>query len=158
MYHDDGHQLYMPQDVRLCSVCRNWVELSAFRKCTGGGIAPECRECHNSIRAVQRRRQPDRRRTKDLQQAVADINIASHPPDLHAAATAILGVCGGLRGFAVHYAAQFNAAAPGSQMRTSMLLAGVRLVLQCAKELDASAVKSEDMSDEELAAYRVEPR
>jgi hypothetical protein len=39
-----------------------------------------------------------------------------------------------------------------------MLLAGVRLVLQCAKELDASDVKPEDMSDEELAAYRVEPR
>ncbi len=158
MYHDDGHQLYMPQDVRLCSVCRNWVELSEFRKRTGGGIAPECRECHNSIRAAQRRRQRARRRTKDLQQAVADINVASHPPDLHAAATAILGVCGGLRGFASHYAAQFNAAAPGSQMRTSMLLAGVRLVLQCAKELDASDVKPEDMSDEELAAYRVEPR
>ena len=158
MYHDDGHQLYMPQDVRLCSVCRNWVELSEFRKRTGGGIAPECRECHNSIRAAQRRRQRARRRTKDLQQAVADINVPSHPPDLHAAATAILGVCGGLRGFASHYAAQFNAAAPGSQMRTSMLLAGVRLVLQCAKELDASDVRPEDMSDEELAAYSVEPR
>ena len=157
MYHDDGHQLYMPQDVRLCSVCRNWVELSEFRKRTGGGLAPAYRECHNSIRAAQRRRQRARRRAKDLQQAVADINVASHPPDLHAAATAILGVCGGLRGFAKHYAAQFNTAAPGSQMRTSMLLAGVRLVLQCAKELDASAVKPEDMSDEELAAYRVEP-
>ncbi len=76
MYHDDGHQLYLPQDVRLCSVCRNWVELSEFRKRTGGGIAPECRECHNSIRAAQRRRQRARRRTKDLQQAVADINVA----------------------------------------------------------------------------------
>ena len=77
MYHDDGHQLYMPQDVRLCSVCRNWVELSEFRKRTGGGIAPAYRECHNSIRAAQRRRQRARRRAKDLQQAVADINVAS---------------------------------------------------------------------------------
>ena len=52
------------------------------------------------------------------------------------------------------YAAQFNAAAEGSQMRTSMLLAGVRLALQCAKELDASDIKPKDMSDKELAAYR----
>ncbi|MDB4654258.1 hypothetical protein OAE40_00620 [Rubripirellula sp.] len=153
MYHDDGHQLYMPQDVRLCSVCRNWVELSEFRKRTGGGIAPECRECHNSIRAAQRRRQRARRGTQALRQAIADINIASHPPDLHAAATAILGVCGGLRGFAKHYAAQFNATAEGSQMRTSMLLAGMRLITQYAKELDATAVKPENMSDEELAAH-----
>ena len=153
MYHDYGHQLYMPQDVRLCSICRNWVELSEFRKRTGGGIAPECRECHNSIRAAQRRRQRARRRTKHLQQAVADINVASHPPDLHAAATAVLGVCGGLRGFARQYAAQFNAAAEGSQMRTSMLLAGVRLITQHATELDTAAVKPEDMSDEELELY-----
>ena len=60
MHHNDGHQLYMPQDVRQCSVCRNWVELSEFRKRTGGGIAPECRECHNSIRAAQRRRQTEK--------------------------------------------------------------------------------------------------
>lgn len=54
MYHDDGHQLYMPQDIRLRSVCRNCVELREFRDRTGGGIAPECRECHKSIRAAQR--------------------------------------------------------------------------------------------------------
>ena len=100
MYHDDGHQLYMPQDIRLRSVCRNCVELREFRDRTGGGIAPECRECHNYIRAAQRRRQRARRRTKDLQQAVSEINVAFHPPDLHAAAKAILGVCRGLRGFA----------------------------------------------------------
>jgi hypothetical protein len=81
------------------------------------------------------------------------INVASHPTDLHAAATAILSVCGGLRGFARQYAAQFNAAAEGSQMRTSMLLAGVRLITQYATELDATAVKLQDMSDEELATY-----
>ena len=114
MYHDDGHQLYMPQDVRLCSVCRNWVELSEFRNRTGGGIAPECRECHNSIRAAQRRRQRARRRTQALQQAISDVNGASHGSDLHAATTAILGLCGGVRGFARHNAAQFNAAPPGS--------------------------------------------
>ncbi|MCH1441771.1 MAG: hypothetical protein L7W43_19055, partial [Rubripirellula sp.] len=54
MYHDDGHQLYMPQDIRLRSVCRNCVELREFRDRTGGGIAPECRECPKSIRAAQR--------------------------------------------------------------------------------------------------------
>jgi len=58
-----------------------------------------------------------------------------------------------LRGFARHYAAQFNAAAEGSQMRTSMLLAGMCLITQYAKELDATAVKPENMSNEELAAY-----
>ena len=60
---------------------------------------------------------------------------------------------GGLRGFARHYAAQFNAAAEGSQMRTSMLLAGIRLITQYAEELDVTPVKPEDMTDEELAAY-----
>jgi len=98
------------------------------------------------------------RRTKSLAHAVAEINLASHPSALQRATTAILGVCGGLRGFAKHYAAQFNAAAYGSQMRTSILLAGVRLLLQCVEELDASDVNAEEMSDEELAAYRGEPR
>ena len=81
------------------------------------------------------------------------MNGVSHGSDVHAVTTAILGVCGGLRGFAKHYAAQFNAAAEGSQMRTSMLLAGMRLITQDANELDATAVKPENMSDEELTAY-----
>ena len=34
-----------------------------------------------------------------------------------------------------------------------MLLAGMRLITQYAKELDESAIKPEDMSDEELAAF-----
>ena len=38
-------------------------------------------------------------------------------------------------------------------MRTSMLLAGLRLITQYATDLDACAVKPEDMSDEQLAAY-----
>ena len=38
-------------------------------------------------------------------------------------------------------------------MRTSMLLAGVHLTTQYAKELDATAVQPADMSDEELATY-----
>ena len=38
-------------------------------------------------------------------------------------------------------------------MRTSMLLAGMRLITQDANELDAPAVKPENMSDEELTAY-----
>jgi predicted house-cleaning NTP pyrophosphatase (Maf/HAM1 superfamily) len=34
-----------------------------------------------------------------------------------------------------------------------MLLAGMCLITQYAKELDATAVKPENMSNEELAAY-----
>lgn len=128
MYADDGHQLYQPQDVRLCNVCRNWVELSEFRRRSGGGIASECRECHNKIRATQRRRQRARENSQSFQEAISGINTARSPSDLHAAATAILGLCGGLRGFARAYEAQYNKAKPGSQMRTSMLVAGLRLI------------------------------
>ena len=142
MYIDDGHQLYVPQDVRLCSLCRNWVELSEFRKRTGGGIASECRECHNRMRAGQRRRQRARSRAQALQKAVADVNVASRPSDLHAAATAVLGVSGGLRGFAEAYVKQYNSARPGSQMRTSMLLAGMRLIEERAHEKDLAMHES----------------
>ena len=129
MYRHDGHQLYQPQDVRLCSVCRNWVELSEFRRRSGGCIASECRECHNSIRATQRRRKRAKKTAQSLHKAISDVNTAKSPSyDLHAAATAILGVCGGLRGFAKAFETQCNQAKPGSQMRTSMLIAGLRLI------------------------------
>lgn len=76
MYRYDGHQLYQPQDVRLCNVCSNWVELSEFRRRTGGGIASECRECHNEIRSAQRRRKRASRTTQSFQKAISDVNTA----------------------------------------------------------------------------------
>jgi hypothetical protein len=147
----DETQLYMPQDVRLCGVCKQWVELGEFRRRTGGGIAHECRECHNQQRAAQLRRQRARRRKKDFQTAIAEVNQAEAPSDLHAAATALLGISGGLRGFAQKFASQFNAAKPGSQMRTSMLLAGVRILVQYAQEREEQTDRElESMSDEDL--------
>lgn len=128
MYRHDGHQLYQPQDVRLCSVCCNWVDLSEFRRRSGGCIARECRECHNIIRAAQRRRKRAKSTAESLQKAISAVNTAKSSSDLHAAATAILGVCGGLRGFAKAFETQYNQAKPGSQMRTSMLIAGLGLI------------------------------
>ncbi len=153
MYGYDGHQLYMPKDVRICRVCCNWVELSEFRRRTGGGIASECRECHNRERAAQQRLKRQRERKKDLQVAFAEINAASRPSDVHAAANVLLGLSGGASGFAKLFLQQFNAAPAGSQMRTSMLLAGMKLIIQQAKDLDASETPIEDMTDQELDDY-----
>ena len=147
--YEESQQLYMPQDVRLCGVCRQWVELGEFRRRTGGGIAHECRECHNRQRAAQLRRQRARKKKKEFQAAIADVNKAETPSDLHAAATALLGISGGLRGFAQRFASQFNAAKPGSQMRTSMLVPGFRLLTQVAAETDTQDAV-EEMTDEEL--------
>lgn len=150
MYANDGHQLYMPQDVRICRVCCNWMELSEFRRRTGGGIASECRECHNKERAEQQRRKRLKKGKSDLQTACAEINAASHPSELHAAASVLLGLSGGVRGFAKLYVSQFNAAKAGSQMRTSMLLAGMKLIIQQAHEMDRRERKPEEMTDQEL--------
>ena len=138
MYGYDGHELYMPQDVRICRVCCNWVELSEFRRRTGGGIASECRECHNRERAAQQRMKRYRERRKDLQVAFTELNAASRPSDVHAAANVLLGLSGSASGFATLFLQQFNAAPAGSQMRTSMLVAGMKLIIQQAKHLDAS--------------------
>lgn len=128
MYCEDAHLLYQPQDVRLCNKCRNWVELSEFRRRRGGGIASECRDCHNTACAAQRRRQRAKERAQSFQEAISVINTAPNDSDLHAAATGILGLCGGVRGFARACHDQYNQAKPGSQMRTSMLLAGLKLI------------------------------
>lgn len=146
----DSSELYMPQDVRLCGVCRQWVELSDFRRRTGGGIAHECRSCHNRQRAAQTRRQRAKNRKRDFQSAIADINTAETASDLDAATTALLGLCGGVRGFAERFALQFNAARPGSQMRTSMLPAVFKLMLVRAKKADDAKSEMEAMTDEEL--------
>jgi hypothetical protein len=146
----DEADLYMPQDVRLCGVCRQWVELSEFRRRTGGGIAHECRDCHNRQRAAQMRRKRAKKRKFDFQSAIAEINDSRTVGDLHAACTALLGLCGGIRGFADCFMHQFNAAPPGSQMRTSMLLAGFRLMVQHATERDDVERDLESLSEDEL--------
>jgi hypothetical protein len=87
---------------------------------------------------------------ESIQTAIADINQAQTPSDLHAAVTAILGLCGGVRGFAEQFANQFNATRQGSQMRTSMLLASFKMLTQFSIEADAAEVPVENMSDEEL--------
>ena len=94
-----------------------------------------------------------RERRKDLQVAFAEINAASRPSDVHAAANVLLGLSGGASGFAKLFLQQFNAAPAGSQMRTSMLLAGMKLIIQQAKDLDASETPIEDMTDQELDDY-----
>ena len=62
----------------------------------------------------------------------------------------LLGLSDGVSGFAKLLLQQFNAAPPGSQMRTSMLLAGMKLIIQQAKDLDESETRIEDMTDREL--------
>jgi hypothetical protein len=97
------------------------------------------------------RRQRARKRKKEFQAAIADVNRAETPSDLHAAATALLGISGGLRGFAERFASHFNAAKPGSQMRTSMLVAGFRLLLQYESEREESLDRDvESMTEEQL--------
>ena len=91
-----------------------------------------------------------RERRKDLQVAFTELNATSRPSDVHAAANVLLGLSGSASGFATLFLQQFNAAPAGSQMRTSMLVAGMKLIIQQAKHLDASETPTEDMTDQEL--------
>lgn len=140
-------ELHLPEDVRLCGSCRQWVPLSQFRRRSGGGVAHECRDCHNMQRAAQARRQRARARRKEFQSAIAEVNNSVTSDDLNAACTALLGICRGARGFAQRFCDHFNAAKPGSQMRTSMLMAGLRLLTEQASLDDRSGSEVERMSD-----------
>ena len=155
MYESESSNLYMAQDVALCNCCGQWTELSEFRR-RGSGISWECRTCHNKLRSAQLRRQRARENKKDFQKAVADVRDAQNRDDLRAAATAIIGVAGGLRGFARRFVDQYNSAPAGSQMRGSMMVAAFKLIHQCVIEMDESEPRMQELSDDELKAIIAE--